>query len=66
VYGEKRFHFRSFWPRFPGFADVVAQAWHCPLDNVKSWSDQRVGNFKSQLKISMEVVHRLEVARDSR
>jgi hypothetical protein len=31
---------------------------------LKSWSDHHIGNFKSQLEISKEVVHRLEVARD--
>jgi hypothetical protein len=33
---------------------------------LKSWSDRHVGNIKSQLDICREVVHRLEVARDSR
>jgi hypothetical protein len=76
---KKRFHFHAFWPRFPGFADMVVQAWHCSFGNVssfaklvwllcnmtcclKSWSDQRIGSFKTQLEILKEVVHRLEVA----
>lgn len=29
---KKRFHFRSFWPKLPGFLEVVQQAWHCPLN----------------------------------
>jgi hypothetical protein len=28
---RKRFHFRSWWPRFPGFMEVARQAWVCPL-----------------------------------
>jgi hypothetical protein len=30
---HKRFHFRAYWPKFPGFLDVVQRAWHCPLIN---------------------------------
>jgi hypothetical protein len=28
---KKRFHFRSFWPKFACFAKMVRRAWHCPL-----------------------------------
>jgi hypothetical protein len=33
---KKRFHFSCFWPHFPGFQEVVAQASLCPLGNVSS------------------------------
>lgn len=29
----RRFHFRSFWTKFPGFLDIVQQAWHCLLSD---------------------------------
>jgi hypothetical protein len=28
---KRRFHFKSFWPRFPGFAETMSRAWRCPL-----------------------------------
>jgi hypothetical protein len=31
---RKRFHFRRFWPKMPGFLETVQRAWHCPLQNV--------------------------------
>jgi hypothetical protein len=37
-YARKRFHFRSFWPRFPGFMEVVERACHCPLHNADPFS----------------------------
>ena len=33
---------------------------------LQSWSDKKVGNFKSQLEMAREIIHRLEIARDSR
>jgi hypothetical protein len=35
---RKRFHFRAFWPRFPGFLDVVKRVWNCPLCNVRPFA----------------------------
>jgi hypothetical protein len=35
---KKRFHFWGFWPCFPGFAEVDAQAWHCSLGNVSPFA----------------------------
>jgi hypothetical protein len=34
--------------------------------SLQSWSDKRVGHFKSQLQIAREVVHQLEIGADSR
>jgi hypothetical protein len=31
-------HFRSFWPCFPIFQEVVAREWHCPLGNVSPFT----------------------------
>jgi hypothetical protein len=31
---EKRLHFRSFWPKFDGFLEVVEKAWHCPCKGI--------------------------------
>jgi hypothetical protein len=30
-FAKKRFLFRSFWTKFPGFLEVIKKAWHCPL-----------------------------------
>jgi hypothetical protein len=32
--GKKRFHFRSFWPTFEAFLEVMERAWHCSLRDV--------------------------------
>jgi hypothetical protein len=37
-YARKRFHFRSLWPKLPGFMEVVERAWHCPLHNADPFS----------------------------
>lgn len=29
----KRFHFRAFWPKLPGYLDMVQRVWHCPLQD---------------------------------
>jgi hypothetical protein len=78
---HKRFHFRAWWPRFPGFIDVVRHAWNCRhadpyrrldwfLRNtarfLKRWSDHITCNVRVQLEVTKEVVHRLEMARDHR
>jgi len=31
--GRRRFHFESFWPKIPGFLEVVAASWSLPLQN---------------------------------
>jgi hypothetical protein len=33
---------------------------------LQSWSDKRVGHFKSQLKMAREIVHQLEIGADTR
>jgi exonuclease III len=33
---KKRFRFRSFWPKMPGFVETVQRAWHCPLAGCRS------------------------------
>jgi hypothetical protein len=38
IQAGKHFHFPSFWPRFPGFHDVVARAWHYLLGNVSTFT----------------------------
>jgi hypothetical protein len=35
---RKCFHFMAFWPRFPGFLDIVKRAWNCPLCNVSTFA----------------------------
>jgi hypothetical protein len=78
-FAKKRFLFRSFWTKFPGFLEVIKKAWHCPLQEaspillfrnttrfLKSWSDRVVGNVRLQIELAKEVAHRLEVARDRR
>lgn len=32
--GKRRFRFEPFWPKFPGFAEVVDSAWNIDLPNV--------------------------------
>jgi hypothetical protein len=72
---KKRFHFRCFWPKFPGFLQVVDAAWRCPLRDwllrktaraLRSWSDRSIRNIRLQLELAKEVVLRLEFARDRR
>jgi hypothetical protein len=29
--GRRRFHFENFWPKIPGFLEVVAASWSLPL-----------------------------------
>jgi hypothetical protein len=75
------FMFQAFWPKFPGFQDVVTAAWRCPLRDVspfwdwcprnttrvlKSWSARNISRIHLQLEISKELLHRLEIAMDSR
>lgn len=31
LYGKRRFHFESFWPKLHGFLDVVADSWNQPV-----------------------------------
>jgi hypothetical protein len=31
--GKRRFHFKAFWHKCPGFLEVVERAWHWPLRN---------------------------------
>jgi hypothetical protein len=49
----------------------------CPLETLalkfkaaawalQSWSDKKVGNFRSQLQLAREILHQLEIAQDSR
>jgi hypothetical protein len=49
----------------------------CPLETLalkfkataralQSWSDKRVGNFRSQLELANEIMHQLEIAQDNR
>ncbi|KAJ1279149.1 hypothetical protein BS78_04G132900 [Paspalum vaginatum] len=81
--GKRRFHFESFWPKLPGFADAVKQNWEapvassCPVERLfmklkrlsiglQKWSHRKVGNVKMQLAVAKEILHRLEIARDSR
>jgi hypothetical protein len=37
-FARKRFHFRSFWPKLPGFLQVVERAWHCPMHHADPFS----------------------------
>jgi hypothetical protein len=34
---KKRFQFQSYWPRFPGYREVVQRAWSCPLRHANSF-----------------------------
>jgi hypothetical protein len=54
---------------------MSVQAARCPLEtpslkfkaivkHLQSWSDKNVGNFKHQLGLAKEIVHRMEIARD--
>jgi hypothetical protein len=38
VFSRKRFHFRSFWPKLPGFMQVIERVWHCPMHNANPFS----------------------------
>jgi hypothetical protein len=29
--GKRRFHFEGFWPKLPGFMEVVADSWNQPI-----------------------------------
>jgi hypothetical protein len=29
--GKRRFHFESFWPKIPGFLEVVGASWSMPV-----------------------------------
>lgn len=33
---------------------------------LQSWSDKRVGHFKSQIEVAKEIIHQLDIAQDSR
>jgi hypothetical protein len=55
----------------------VVQTKPCPLETLalkfkaaaralQSWSDKKVGNFRSQLQLAREILHQLEIAQDSR
>jgi hypothetical protein len=35
---RKQFHFRSFWPKSPGFMQVIERAWHCLMHNADMFS----------------------------
>ena len=81
--GKRRFHFESFWTKFPDFHETVAQSWEqpvsasCPMEQIamklkrltkalQSWSKKQVGHVKTQLGLAREILHRLEIAQDSR
>ena len=81
--GKRRFHFESFWTKFPDFHETVAQSWEqpvsasCPMEQIamklkrltkalQSWSQKQVGHVKTQLGLAREILHRLEIAQDSR
>jgi hypothetical protein len=79
IQGKRRFQFESFWAKFESFQDVVQQAWTlvqckpCPwklslkfkvvAKGLQSWSDKKVGHFKTQLEMAREIIHQLEIAR---
>jgi hypothetical protein len=75
---KKRFHFRSFWPKFASF---TSRAWHCPLQDANafhrldwllhntehaltSWSARSIGSVRAQLELAKEVRHQLEMVHD--
>ena len=81
--GKRRFHFESFWTKFPDFHETVAQSWEqpvsasCPMEQIamklkrltkalQSWSQKQLGHVKTQLGLAREILHRLEIAQDSR
>jgi len=81
--GKRRFHFESFWTKFPYFHETVAQSWEqpvsasCPMEQIamklkrltkalQYWSKKQVGHVKTQLGLAREILHRLEIAQDSR
>lgn len=41
--------------------EFKATAW-----GLQSWSDKKVGHFKSQLEVAKEIIHQLEIAQDNR
>jgi hypothetical protein len=46
--------------------ETLSLKFRATAKSLQSWSDKRVGHFKSQLQIAREVVHQLEIGADSR
>jgi len=79
---HKRFHFEDFWLRLDGFQEVVAEAWHsithedpfhrfmlrlqATARKLTSWSARSVGNIKSKMAISRELISRFDKAQEDR
>jgi hypothetical protein len=68
---KKQFHFSCFWPHFPGFQEVVAQASLCPLGNVSSfarldWVLRNTARFlRSRIDHSIGNIHmQLDIAKE--
>jgi hypothetical protein len=68
---KKRFHFSTFWPKFPGYLETVEHSWHCPLNGANMFRrlDWLLRNTTRCLKswsdkFIGDVIHRLEMARD--
>lgn len=77
----RRFRFECFWPKADGFVEVVADAWQSILGNpyrvldvklkatskaLSRWISKWIGNIRIQILVAIEVIHRLDVAMDSR
>lgn len=78
--GKRRFHFESFWTKVPGFFQAVWDApvqSNCAVERLflklqrlsrglQKWGQRKIGNIKLQIEMAKEILHRLEIARDSR
>jgi hypothetical protein len=46
--------------------ETLVLKFRATANGLQSWSDKRVGHFKSQLEMAREITHQLEMARDFR
>jgi exonuclease III len=55
------FRFKNFWTRIPGFREVVHETWWQQVPSTKLFGSTRI-----ELHMANEVIHRLDVAQDSK
>jgi hypothetical protein len=79
---HRRFHFEDYWLRLEGFQDTVTAAWNSAWDAdpfqrmllrlqataraLTSWSSRSVGNVRSKMALSRELISRFDKAQEDR
>lgn len=46
--------------------EILSLKFKATAKGLQSWSDKKLGNFKSQLELAKEIIHQLDIAQDSR